>query len=474
MKVLSPMDAVWMYVDGPQTPMHVASLCIYSLPEGAPEGWLQGLIEKLRSHREFTAPYNLKLASPRLKSVLPTWVEAEDIDLDYHFRHSALAKPGGERELGVLISRLHSHPMDLSQPLWEVHVIEGLEGNRFAIYTKIHHSLVDGVGGIRLLIKALSADPDAREVVAPWSVGTRRSGPLPARQHAASLSKLWSGVKDRTTAMPGVAKSFASMARDAVLRAPDVALPFATPRSLLNGPVSAQRRFATQHYTLPRVKAVARAAGVTVNDVFLGLSAAALRRYLGELGALPERPLTAGVPVSVRPKGDEATANAISFIFANLNTHIEDPVARLRAIGESTRLAKERLQDLPRSGIADYTSMLMTPYILQVFSGLGGHMRPVFNLTISNVPGPDRPLYLCGARLEHLYPVSVLLHGQALNITSASYAGQFNIGFTGCRKTLPHMQRLAVFTGEALEELERSLRLGAKAPLEARAVAEQR
>ncbi len=452
MKNLSPMDAVWLYVDGPQTPMHVASLCIYSPPEDAPKGWLQGVIERLRGCHQFTRPYTLKLAAPKLKSVFPTWVEAEDIDLDYHFRHSALAQPGGERELGVLISRLHSHPMDFTQPLWEVHLIEGLENGRFAVYTKLHHSLVDGVGGIRLLVKALSPDPDARDVVAPWSVGARGPGP-----RAAEVPKRWSGLKDRAAALPGVTKAFARMAREAVSRSQDIALPFATPRSVLNRSVSAQRRFATQHYELSRLKAVARAAGVTVNDVFLGLSATALRRYLSELGALPEQPLTAGVPVSVRPKGDEATANALSFIFANLNTHLEEPVARLKAIAESTRLAKERLQELPRTGLADYTSMLMAPYIVQLLSGLGGHTRPVFNLTISNVPGPERPLYFSGARLEQFYPVSVLLHGQALNITSTSYAGQFNIGFTGCRRTLPHMQRLAVFTGEALEELEHSL-----------------
>ncbi|MFP2929606.1 WS/DGAT/MGAT family O-acyltransferase [Pyxidicoccus sp. 3LG] len=452
MKVLSPMDAVWLYVDSPQTPMHVASLCIYSPPEDAPKGWLHGVIEQLRGCHQFTRPYNLKLAAPKLKSVFPSWVEAEDIDLDYHFRHSALAQPGGERELGVLISRLHSHPMDFTQPLWEVHLIEGLENGRFAVYTKLHHSLVDGVGGIRLLVKALSADPDARDVVAPWSVGARGPGP-----HSAAIPKSGSGLKERAAALPGVTKALARMAREAVSRSQDVALPFATPRSVLNRSVSAQRRLATQHYELSRLKAVAKAAGVTVNDVFLGLSATALRRYLSELGALPERPLTAGVPVSVRPKGDEASANALSFIFANLNTHLEEPVARLKAIAESTRLAKERLQELPRTGIADYTSMVMAPYIAQQLSGLGGHTRPVFNLVISNVPGPERPLYFCGARLEQLYPVSVLLHGQALNITSASYAGQFNIGFTGCRRTLPHMQRLAVFTGEALEELEQSL-----------------
>ncbi|MGH8431484.1 MAG: wax ester/triacylglycerol synthase domain-containing protein, partial [Solimonas sp.] len=150
MKALNPLDATWLYVDSTQTPMHVGNLSIYSKPEGAPDGWLQQLVADLRATRSFAAPFNLKLASPRLKSVLPAWVEDDQIDIDYHFRHSALPQPGGERELGVLISRLHSHPLDFSRPLWECHLIEGLEGNRFALYVKMHHSLIDGVGGMRM------------------------------------------------------------------------------------------------------------------------------------------------------------------------------------------------------------------------------------------------------------------------------------------------------------------------------------
>jgi len=455
MKPLSPLDATWLYVDSVKTPMHVANLSIYSLPEDAPEGWLHQMVDDLRATRSFAAPFNLKLASPRLKAVLPAWVEDDNIDVDYHFRHSALPAPGGERELGVLISRLHSHPLDFTRPLWECHLIEGLENKRFALYVKMHHSLIDGVGGMRMLVRMLSFDPATRNQQPPWSVGTGSARTSRQEPPASAWQKFGEGLRRQAEALPGVSRAFADLGRELVKRdTPELALPFAAPVSLLNGRVSGQRRFATQHYELERVKRVAKALGVTVNDVFLGISAGALRRYLGEIQALPSQPLTAGLPVSVRPEGDESSANAISFIIANLNTHVHDPLERIRAIKESTRLAKEQMQRLPKTGINNYTMLFMTPYILQMLTGLAGHTRPMFNLTISNVPGPDRPLYFNGARLEQMYPVSLLSHGQALNITSVSYAGQFNIGFTGCRDTLPSMQHLAVYTGEALEELE--------------------
>ncbi len=459
---LKPLDAAWLYVDTVDTPMQVACLAIFSLPEDAPRDFIKELFTHLRSVTTFAPPFNLKLSSPKLRAVMPAWVEDERIDLDYHLRHSALPKPGGERELGVLISRLHSHPMDYHRPLWECHIIEGLEHNRFALYMKMHHSLVDGVGGMRMLQRMLSPDPRARRLPPPWAVGSgggRRAESC--KGFEAQLRKLAEAAKAQLEIAPAVAKALGHVVRESVQRHdPREGLPFAGPRSVLNAKVAGQRRFATQHYDLDRIKRVAQAADVTVNDVFLGLCAAALRRYLLEINALPEAPLTAGVPVSVRPADDQNAGNAISFIIASLNTDIADPLERLRAIRESTQLAKQHLQRLPKAGIDSYTMIFMAPFILQLLTGLGGKARPMFNVTISNVPGPSTPMYFNGARMEQMYPVSLLSHGQALNITSVSYNGQFNIGYTGCRDTLPSMQRLAVYTGEALAELEALLGSG--------------
>jgi len=230
--------------------------------------------------------------------------------------------------------------------------------------------------------------------------------------------------------------------------------PFAGPVSVLNHRVTPQRRFATQHYQLDRIKKVAHAAEGSLNDIVLYLCGTALRRFLLENDNVPDTPLTAGIPVNIRPADDHGTGTQISFMIASLATDQEDPIVRLQHIKQSTRRAKEHLQKLPKKALTQYTMLLMSPYILQLMSGMGGRMRPVFNVTISNVPGPEESLYFQGAKLEAMYPVSLIAHGGALNITCLSYAGFLNFGYTGCRDTLPSMQKLAVYTGEALDELE--------------------
>ena len=453
---LNPLDAAWLMVESTETPMHVGSLTIFSLPKRAAPDFLRDLVASLKQHRNYAAPFNLKLVSSRLKGVLPAWIEDHKIDLDYHFRHSALPAPGGERELGVLVSRLHSHPLDFNRPLWECHLIEGLEHNRFALYVKMHHSQVDGVGGMKMLERMLSPDPEATDRAPPWAVGRGGGGSSRPRAVRAPLAeRLKQLALAQAETLPGVIKALGEVVSESFRNSdPAHAAPFVAPKSILNRKIGGQRRFATQYYELERIKKIAKLAEVTVNDVFLELCAGALRRYLDELQALPSAPLTAGVPVSVRPADDGDSGNAISFIIANLNTHLSDPLKRLKAIQESTNIAKDRLQALPKAGINNYTMVFMAPYILSLLTGLGGRTKPMFNITISNVPGPREHLYFNGARLEQMYPISLLSHGQALNITVVSYAGQFNVGFTGCRDTLPHMQRLATYMAEALEELE--------------------
>ena len=468
---LNPLDAAWLMVESTDTPMHVGSLTIFSLPMNASPDFLPDTVASLKQHRNFAPPFNLKLVSPKLKGVLPAWIEDHKIDLDYHFRHSALPAPGGERELGVLISRLHSHPLDFNRPLWECHLIEGLgppldpvsgkplDGrHRFALYVKMHHSQVDGVGGMKMLERMLSPDPEATDRLPPWAVGRGGGGSRPRAVKAPLAERLKSLALAQAETLPGVIKALGEVVSETFNQTdPAHAAPFVAPKSILNRKIGGQRRLATQYYELERIRRIAKAAEVTVNDVFLELCSGALRRYLDEIQALPNAPLTAGVPVSVRPADDGDSGNAISFIIANLNTHLADPLKRLKAIQESTNIAKEKLQALPKAGINNYTMVFMAPYILSLLTGLGGRTRPMFNVTISNVPGPREHLYFNGARLEQMYPISLLSHGQALNITVVSYAGQFNVGFTGCRDTLPHMQRLATYMAESLEELERAV-----------------
>lgn len=462
MKRMNPLDASWLSVDSHDTPMHVGNLQIFSLPKGAPDDFIQQWVTQFKVERDFASPWNLKLSSPLLGRLLPVWMTDNDLDLDYHVRHSALPRPGGERELGVLVSRLHSHQLDFKRPLWECHVIEGLEGNRFALYTKMHHSLIDGVSGVRLLQRILSPDPDRRDMPAPWTVQPAKSSRTAVTESAATtdsaMQAALQSIKAKVKSTTQLVGALSKIARGSSAGEHGLTAPFSGPRSVLNHRVTGQRRFSTQHYDMNRLKVLAKAADCSLNDIVLYLCATALRRFMQEANTLPHKPLTAGVPVNVRPKDDQGTGNAISFIIANLATDIADPMRRLEAIKDSMQRAKEHLQSLPRDAIMQYTVVLMAPYMLQLLTGLGGRMKPVFNVTISNVPGPCDPLYYNGARLEAMYPVSLIAHGGALNITCLSYAGTLNFGFTGCRDSLPHMQRLSVYTGEALDELSELLK----------------
>ncbi len=463
---LNPLDAAWIFTESRATPNHVGGLLQFKLPEGAGQDWMRQLMTDFRSHRNFKAPWNRKLKYAFNYNPVPEWVEDRHIDLEYHVRHAALPWPGGERELGELVGRLQSTPIDLSRPPWECTIIEGLEGGRFALFIKMHHSLIDGVSGVKLLQRAMSDDPKASLSLPPfWASGvdkperkSRSHGHealMPTVAHAVSGAAQEISMQAKT--LPQLIKAFAKMGQSAMQPGEGMMVPFDAPLTALNGRVREKRRFATQRFEMERLRAVAHAADCTLNDVVLALCGGALRRFLNERHALPKKPLTTGIPMSVRPKDDEGQGNAISFIISTLGTDIEDPVERLQAIRKSVGKAKEHVQSLPRQAMMQYTVLLMAPMILTLLTGIGGRSRPMFNITISNVPGPDTPLYFRGAELLATYPASIVTHGQALNITCQSYAGYMNFGYTGCHSSVPSLQKLAVYTGDALAELEAAL-----------------
>lgn len=460
-KVLKVNDSAWLYAESYRTPMQVAMLATFAVPEGNPD-FVRDLVARWREVREFQPPFNYLLkAAP-----VPGWKElrSSEIDLDYHFRHNALPRPGSQRELGVLVSRLHSAKLDRRYPLWECHLIEGLEGDQWSMYMKVHHSQIDGVGGIRLLKRMLSIDHDARDMLPPWAVGTR--GPdqsgiprkvLPPEPGERSPISIRGAAASGSTVVKSLGKTYGESlmgTKDEVR-----AVPFRTPKTIFNGRIHTPRRFATQHYPIERMKAVASAAGGSLNDVFLALCGGAMREYLREIGELPKEPLIANVPVSVREGEGAGVGNAITFLYSTLGTDLADPIDRIRAIKASTRLGKERLPEVGGLGMDAYTAALMAPFLSQSILGFGGRGRPASNVVISNVPGPAEPRYLDGSRLLEIYPVSLLFNGQALNITAVSYDGEFNIGFTGCRDSIPSLQKIAVYAGEQLELLERAFRV---------------
>lgn len=448
-KRLSMLDATFLHIETRETPTHVAGLMTFTLPEDAPADFVKGIVRAYRAQTPLCWPWNLKLATVPFARLAPAVEEASLIDLDYHVRHTALPEPGGDRELGELISHLHGQMLDRSRPLWTCHLIEGLAGRRFAIYIKIHHALTDGVNGIRLMTRCLAPSPEG-EWHAPWHAGRPmiRQRKRPSAVTEDAIKPLdWPRV---------LAKAFRPVVTRDTSCEP-VRLPFQAPRSALNSPVTSARRVATQQLDLQRIKALGKLAKASVNDIFLSVCSSALRQHLMNQNSLPDHSLVAGVPVSLREPG-ESGGNAVGFLWANLATTTADPLARLQAIRASMQASKSHLQALPKQARGVYTMLTMAPAIGVMLSGLATKIRPPMNLTISNVPGPEESLYLNGARLEAIYPVSIPFQGLGLNITCISYAGKLNMGLTGSRDSLPSLQKIAVLTLEALDDLEAAIK----------------
>jgi diacylglycerol O-acyltransferase / wax synthase len=443
--------------ESPETLMHVGSLLHFTYPDDADENYLHELVAALRA-APVEPPWNLRLQTRRvMRQPVHRWVEDDRFDISYHVRHSALPSPGGERELGILVSRLHSNQLDFRRPPWSFQVIEGVAPGRFAVYVRIHHSLVDGYTGMRLLQRGLSEDPDDRTHPLFFSLTRRPRSEATAPEPVGDVTSILRSVAASATSLPSVASTLVDTQLRRGSTSTRAVTSYQAPDSILNAKTGRSRRFATQQYDLERLRAIARGRSATVNDVLLAICAGGLRRFLTGLEALPDRPLIAFVPVNVRPPASEGGGNYVGATLVSLATDIADPVARLGAIAASARAGKARMRGMSPDGVVAYSAMLLAPSAMQVLRAMSGAPVPVpvtLNVCISNVPGPTQHLYLRGSRLEATYPVSIPGHSMALNITAQSYAGTINLGFIGDRDALPHLQRLAVHTGEALEELE--------------------
>jgi WS/DGAT/MGAT family acyltransferase len=461
-KRLTPSDAMFLYGETREVMMHVAGLLPFSPPADWTPDQMRYLMDEIREGVKVEKPWNQRLRTPELlKNPLQGWLDDDGVDIEYHVRRSALPKPGDERELGILVSRLHAIPVDFHRPPWEVHLIEGLEGGRFAMYAKVHHALVDGYSAMRILANALTTDPDERKRPLFFSVPPKVKEKKAADDDHGNVhfGELLAAVREQYGTSKTVVKALMNVVSSRRSGDKELVSPLQAPKCVLSARISRNRRFATQKLATSRIRAVAQAIGGTLNDVVLALCSAALRRYLAELDALPGAPLVAMLPVAIRQKGEAGGGNAVGAILASLATDVADPKQRIETIVASTRKAKEQLQGMSKAAILQYSATLVAPALMQMMPVTAGKARPTFNVVISNVPGPDEPLYFRGARLEGSFPVSIPVHGQALNITCSSYAGSMCFGFTGCRDTVPHLQRIAVYCGTALDELEEALDL---------------
>ena len=447
-------DSMFLLAERREQPMHVGGLQLFHYPPGADDDWLRLLYDQIvGSDPSQLAPlFRRRPHRPASSLGAWSWQNDPDIDLEHHIRHSALPRPGRVRELLALASRLHGTLLDRHRPLWEAHLIEGLEGRRFAVYSKIHHSMLDGVSALRLLAQSLSPDPDTRDMPMPWSVQLGRRSPAASSSLAALLGIPASALRT-TYEIAGLGP----MAGRAALRAfldQNSHLPSLGPKTILNQPITSARRFAAQSWPLERIRAVASASGTTVNDVILAMCSGALRDYLTDLDALPDEPLVAMTPVSLRQAGAEVGGNAVGALLCNLATDREDAAERLAAVHQSMEDGKAALRSMSPTQATVASAVAMSPMLLGQIPGVRRVASPGYNLVISNVPGPSEALYWNGARLEGVYPMSIPTDGQALNITVTSYNGDMEFGLTGCRRTVPHLQRLLGHLDWALEQLE--------------------
>lgn len=455
-------DAAWLLIESRERPMHVGGLQLFSRPPDAPQDWLQSIAAKAMEFSEPRPPFNLSLKDPYGR--LGTFAfEPDDVEIACHVRHLALPAPGRIRELLSFCSNVHSHTLDRHRPLWELYLIEGIEGDRVAVFTKIHHSMLDGVAAMRQILRAFTPDPDERDVPPPWAMraesgsGGRPSASVDGRGPVGTLQRAGSSV----TAVGGAAGAAAGAGRalfDQYRRARHddaEVVPFQAPRTMMNVRLTSARRFVAQDYSLERIKAVAAATESTVNDVVLTMCGGALRTYLQTHEGLPDEPLVGLVPVSIRPASGPDHGNALSFVLCNLATHLPDPADRLDLVRASMNAAKARMTGMTAAELTGYAIVITSPLVLGNLTGLSGRgRRPLFNVTISNVPGPRETLYWNGAEMQGLYPASLLQDGHVLNITQTSYRDQMAFGITADRAALPRVQRLIDHLEDELVALE--------------------
>ncbi|WP_212755323.1 WS/DGAT/MGAT family O-acyltransferase [Flexivirga aerilata] len=455
---MGPVDSGFLLVESREHPMHVGGLQLFTVPEGESPSWVRDQLTAVESE-EINPRFRLRPMEPVGLLGNFRWSTDNDLDLDYHVRRSALPSPGRLRELFELASRWQSTLLDRHRPLWEAHVVEGLEDGRVAVFSKIHHAMVDGVSALHLMQQACSPDPDARDCVPPFALPDEQVEVAAAEQSAGRGLALPLGLVRGGLDVVGELSSIAPNSLKVAyrsLRDTGLTTPFDAPRTILNGKIGGARRFVAQSFDLDRFRRVAKACDVSFNDVALAVCAGALRRYLGELDALPDRAMTAMCPVNLRDETSEVGGNEIGAMIANLATDVEDPLERLETIHESTTVAKQTMRELTPLQL-----LLMSGYNV---AGLGLSMlptyglvgRPPFNVIISNVPGPRKQLYFNGAHLEGTYPASIPVDGLAMNITLVTYDDQVDFGITACRRSAPSVQRMIHHLEDTLAELEAS------------------
>jgi diacylglycerol O-acyltransferase len=449
---LSTIDWAFLQAETPTNLAHVAGLWIFELPKGYRKNFWQDFLHGLNDSRGVTPPFSYKVSSGL---ELPAWVEDPDIDLDNHVRFSALPKPGSTAQLMQLISRLHSRQLDRSRPLWECYLIEGLQGRRVAMYLKVHHAMFDGSSAMEYLTRALSESPTKRARRAVWQPDWKWREEAPSGGLLQSLGKASAELIDQVRSLPELSSLLAREGLEALnlVRGKGEVM-FSAPKTRLGSAITQDRRFGVQTFSLSRIKELGRRTGATINDVVLAMCGQALRDHFLELGELPAKPLTAWVPVSLRSSGKREGGNRVAVLVCSLATDKDDAGERLDAIKASVQVAKERLKGQSARTVETHTQLMSGAIVALQKLGIADRVAPAANVVISNVPGPRQPMYLNGARLVEQFPVSMIIDGQALNITVLSHDDRLDFGLLTCPAAVPDPQGLAERLETALQSLE--------------------
>ena len=472
MKQLSGLDAAFLTLETHNSTGHVGGLLILD-PSEAPAPLDLAALTRLMNQRIGQIP----LLRQRLKYVpfgldQPYWIDDQNFDMEFHVREISLPAPGSDAQLTEQVSRLHARPLDRRRPLWEMYLISGLAGGRLGVYTKIHHAAIDGVSGAELMTVLVDLTPEGEKP--PVAVDFK---PEPAPSDATLLTRAAASLATRPAsavriaaglgrALPLVGSALSPYV-GALLGRGDrdgdviTTTPLIAPRTPFNDEVTLHRRFAMRSVELDDVKTVKNAFGASVNDVVMAMSAGAVRHWLIDHDALPDGPLVAMIPVSVRDEASKSKlGNKVSAMFTSLPTHLDDPVARLNAVHEATKVAKAQQAAIPQGlvdNVTDFAPPALVARAARVAFAMGLPRRlPPYNLVISNVPGPNVDLYLGGAKVLANYPVSVVTDGQGFNITVNSNSGQMHFGLISCRELVPDID---VIAGYLVDELDKLLKL---------------
>ncbi|MGH3947751.1 MAG: WS/DGAT/MGAT family O-acyltransferase [Pseudonocardiaceae bacterium] len=459
MQRLTGLDASFLYLETSSQLLHVCALITLDAST-IPGGYSFDALKKKLEKRTARIPaFRRRLHDSRFNMDHPVWVEDDEFDIDHHVHRIGVPAPGGRQEVGQLCAHIAGQPMSRRHPLWEMHIVEGAASGEIVVIAKMHHAGIDGVSGANLMTYLSGLEPDAplpelppeqrRNPDPPTAFELIGDGLVTFARKPLELARLLPGIV-------GMVPDFISKA----VRGEGMSLPFTAPRTSFNGTITGHRSVAYAQLDLADVKRVKNAFGVTVNDVVLALCAGALRTFLDDRNELPDKPLLASVPVSVRGRSarQDAGSNKVSAIFSSLPTHLDDPAERVRSLGESNQKAKEHHKTIPADLLQDWAQFAApTTFGLAVraYSALRlAERHPVVhNLVISNVPGPPMPLYLLGARITAMYPLGPVFHGCGLNVTVLSMSDKVDVGLIGAGDLVPDLWPLADAIPGAMAEL---------------------